>query len=264
MSFRIRFWPTFFTVLGLLLLITLGTWQLQRYQSASTFEEERDARMDEPVEAVDSPDQLLDRELDFRQIQVRGTWAPERLFLIKHRVFQGDPGFWVVRPLLIEGNEHPSYMLPVNQGWVSFADGQETAQQLLDETNDEPVEIRGLLHRLDDVVPDDQFRNSIDDETDLQGVIELESYDIEAINRTHEGPVFERPIVLTEAPDDASEESVDDSQPIPSYDHITTPYLTSDTHFGYMLTWYLLALALIAIWIAHGLGLLVSRAYDRR
>ncbi len=256
MSFRIRFWPTFFTALGLILLICLGTWQLLRYQSAASFEGERDARIDEPIQVIDHPEELQNRDLDYRQISVNGRLDSDQLFLIKHRVYQGSPGFWAVSPLILDGEEQ-TYMLPVNRGWLPFEDGRDRAEELLAETDDSTVEFTGLLHRLDDVVGDDDFRDRLHSDAPPQGVVELESYDITGINDAHRATSFDRPIVLTRSPDETSDEL-----PLASYDHITTPYLTSDTHFGYMLTWYLLALALIAIWIAHGLGLLVSRAYD--
>ena len=272
MSFRIRLWPTFFSLIGLGLLITLGSWQLSRFLDARAFEEERDATMDLPVANINSPDQLMDGEFDFRHINVRGRWDEERVFLIKHRIYQGKPGLWVVQPLHISGEEGSRAIL-VNRGWVSVEDGVETAKALLSDPYDLQGATRelpaaalsdsgqmrgyaeGLMHRLDDEVADQDFRDELDEGEGTTGVIELESYDATAMHRAVGADTLERPIVLTQISE------YDDEYPVASLDHITEPYLTAETHFGYMLTWYFLAIALVAIWIASGFGLLTSPAY---
>ncbi len=259
MSFRIRFWPSFFTAIGLALLVSLGTWQLNRFLDARTFEDQRDARMDLSVVGLESTNQLTDGELHFRRIEVEGIWDEELLFLIKHRVYEGMPGYWVVSPFVPTGDESSTALL-VNRGWISIEDGLEQARHILDETPTSAETITGLVHRLDDVVVDDDFHERFDESSPPTGVVELESYDTTAMHRTVQDPGLDRPIVLTLGPDSSPNES----EPIPSFDYITEPYLTAETHFGYMLTWYLLALALLAIWVAHGLGLLASPAYEER
>lgn len=256
MSFRLHPWATLFTLLGLGILLSLGTWQLNRYQAAKDFEHDRDARIDRPVADVDDAHQLADGDYDFRRITVEGTFDDRHLFLINHRVHDGHPGHWVVRPLLVEADNSPPVMLPVNLGWISREEGPERAREMLEQTPEQTVEITGLLHRLDDVVADDDLREDLEDGAETTGVVQLDSYDVEAINRSHPGRDLSRPVVLTRSPDDAPEDG-----PVADYDHITDPYLTADTHFGYMLTWYTLAVALLAIWFAHGLGLLKSKSY---
>lgn len=259
MSFRIRLWPTFFSVIGLALLVSLGSWQLSRFFDARAFEEQRDAKMDLPMVSVDSTEALSSGDLDFRRIEVEGVWDERYLFLIKHRVYQGTPGYWVVSPLHLTSRDESTALL-VNRGWISIEDGPGQARQLLDTNDDEVISVTGLVHFLDDVVVDQGFHQRLDDSSKPDGIIELESYDPTAIYRVLGAEDFDRPIVLTESPDPSRE----DADPVASYDHITEPYLTAETHFGYMLTWYFLALALIAIWIAHGLGLLASPAYEER
>ena len=258
MSFRIHLWPTFFCVIGLLILGSLGTWQLTSYLDAADFEEQRDARIDDAITDVDAPSEVSQGDYDFRRIQVTGRFSSDRLFLIKHRVHDGHPGYWIVRPLELSGDGGDTAALAVNLGWVPIEDGRQLAESMLDDTDaGETATIAGLLHLVDDVVADDAFRERLETDDDIQGVVELETYDIDAINDTAGAQSPGRPLVLTRSPDDT-----DDDLPVASYDHITDPYLTAETHFGYMLTWYLLALALIAIWVTHGLGHLTSRSYD--
>lgn len=262
MTFRFHPWATFFSAIGLALLIALGTWQLNRYQDARQFEADRDARIDEPVVELtaDDIDRLADGDFDFRRVSVTGRWDDQRLFLINHRIYDGHPGYWIVRPLLIGDDTSGAdpVSMPVNQGWIHRDDGPERAEQLYAETWDEPVELTGLVHRLDDVVPDHDFRQTLEDGAAPDGVSTLNSYDIDAIDRAGDAADLPSALVLTVGEDDPE----DHDELTASYDHITDPYLTADTHFGYMLTWYTLAVALIAMWFAHGLGLLRSRSYD--
>ncbi len=258
MSLRIRLWPTFFTLLGLAILISLGTWQLNRYLDARSFEAERDARLDDYVVAVDSLDEFRSTELDFRRVRIEGQWDRDRLFLIRHRVYQGDPGYWVVtalRPPTID--DGPALL--VNRGWIHRQDGLPEAQRILEALDDGVHTVTGLVHPLDHVVADDDFRDAYPTSSDRlpQGVVEMDTYDLTAIYDSLPYDAVERPVILTESSDSWEREL-----PVASHEHITQPYLTADTHFGYMLTWYLLALALIAIWIAHAAGVLHSESYD--
>ena len=256
MSFHVRLWPTLFSILGLALLVLLGSWQLSRYLDAQDFEERRDARMDASVAQLESPDDLESDGYDFRRVEVQGTWDTERLFLIKNRVFEGTPGYWIVTPLHIEEDGHEKALL-VNRGWIHREGGPAKAKDYLEALDDEPDTVVGLVHLLDEVVIDNRTHQKLDIEANPTGVVELNFYDTTAMNRVIEADTFSRPIVITESPGADSA----DEEPIPSHDHITAPYLTAETHFGYMLTWYLLALALIGIWIAYGFGILQSQSY---
>lgn len=260
MSFEFHPRATIFSLLGLVILISLGSWQLVRYLDAKDFEQQRDARIDDPIVELRDPDALNDGELDFRRLAAEGYWDDERLFLINHRVHDGEPGWWVVRPLQLHARDFSDgLVLPVNLGWISRQQGPEHARELLEQTPDDSVSLTGLLHLVDDVVADDDFRDGLDDESPPDGVVKLDTYDIEAISRATPGATPDRPVVLTRSPDDAG-----DDEPRASYDHVTDPYLTAETHFGYMLTWYFLAIALIGIWLAHGFGVLRSQSYAER
>ena len=252
MKFRPRLLPTLFTVLGLALLLALGTWQAKRYGDRKAFEESRDARIDLSIEILEEPQELLSGEVDFRRITVTGTWDDRALFLIRHRIYRGEPGFWAIALLHLDRDGGTA---PVNLGWLPLADGPTIAESLLEGLPREPQTLVALVHVLDDEVPDRDFRA---DPPDLDGVLTLTSYDATAILELADSPFAPRPFFLTLGADaDAPHGALR-----PSYDHITEPYLTSETHFGYALTWYTLAGALLLIWIAASLGLLHSRGFD--
>lgn len=256
MKFRPSLWSTVFSLLGLVLLIFLGTWQAQRFVSKKGFEEARDAQIELPPLLQQSPEAIASGELDFRQISIDGYWHRDHLFLIKHRVYRGQPGFWVITALEFSDQQEGPLLL-VNQGWIPFGDGQAKADEILADLPKGQVTVHGLIHVLEYVVPDRRLRARHLEGELPTGVVEVDSYDTEAILMLLQRKSFDRPLVLTMGP-----ESEDEQLPLASFGHITEPYLTSDTHFGYALTWYVLAIALIAIWVAQGLGLLQSRSFD--
>lgn len=224
---------------------------------ARDFEERRDARIDAPVAPLESIDDLESGDYDFRRLQVDGLWDPDRLFLIKHRVFDGEPGYWIVSPLHIDDGDQKAALL-VNRGWIHRHEGPEKAAQILDDTDDEPTSLTGLVHVLDEVIVDDDALQRLDNEPNPTGVVVLNSYDTTSMHRAIDIDTLSRPMVLTKSPDPDG----DQREPIASHHHITEPYLTAETHFGYMLTWYFLAIALVGLWIAYGFGVLHSRSYD--
>ena len=264
MSLRVQLWPTLFSILGLAILIALGTWQLNRYLDARQFEEEQQQRMDEPIAELSTDDlgQFGDGDFDFRRVTVEGTFDERRIYLINHRVYDGEPGYWVVRPLFVDvaGADEPK-TLPVNQGWLHREDGYDAAEALLADTPEDAVEVTGLVHRLDEVIADDEFRELYAHPRVPSGigVHVLDTYDVNAIGGLSPKPRLAQDRVLVESPDHA-----DPGGPQASYDHVTDPYLTADTHFGYMLTWYSLAVALIAIWFANAAGVLRSRSFGEQ
>lgn len=255
MTFRLSPLPTFFTAIGLILLLGLGSWQTLRYFEKLSFENARDARADLPILAA-NPDHLSSGEADFRDIRLHGLWQKEPVFLIKHRIFEGQPGFWVINAFTLESGG-PSIL--VNRGWIPFNYDESLLSSLLDDLPDEEVAISGLLHRLDRVIADKAFRTSLQTkDLTFPRIMSLETYDIDAMNAALPGRAIARPIILT------LETSGNPSREFPraSLEHITAPYLTSETHLGYAITWFTLAAALLGIWFAHGFGLLVSNSFS--
>ncbi|TXD35743.1 SURF1 family protein [Lujinxingia vulgaris] len=237
---------TLFALLGLALLLWLGTWQSIRYQEKSAAESQRDALADAEPHHITSLDALNSGELDFHPVTLRGAFATEPAFLIKHRVFKGKPGYWLVSPLILESGES----VLVNRGWVPYEDGEGKAAALIDRTDGEET-LHGLVHYLDYVVADDATREAVKRGEHDPSLILWDSYDTEGMHQAVEGPTPSRAVIVT-----LSEEHSGSPYPIASYAHITEPYLTAEKHFGYALTWYSLAVALIAIYIAAGFGAL--------
>jgi surfeit locus 1 family protein len=118
MHFRPTFWPTMFTLPALVVLLGLGTWQLERLQWKEGLIAERTARttaapigLPEPGAQL-SPAALAD--LDYRRAQATGQFLHDREMYLAARTMQGAVGYQVVTPL---ERADGSFLL-VNRGWV--------------------------------------------------------------------------------------------------------------------------------------------------
>lgn len=251
MNIRVTPIPTIFTALGLALLLGLGTWQTLRYKEKLRFEEIRDARAHLPI--LDANKELLaSGDADLRQIRLQGKWQKDRLFLIKHRVYQGKPGSWIVSPFTLSGTD---MTILVNRGWAPFSYDESESAHFLEALPDKEITLTGLLHVLDRIIPDEQIRAEYPSSASSPPkILALHTYDLDAMQALSTGPTLNRPIILTLSDDTENPQKY----PLPGQDHITAPYLTSQTHLGYAITWFTLASALLAIWLATAFGLLNS------
>src|SRR5262245_61913463 len=118
MTFRPTFWPTVFTVPALLVLLGLGTWQVERLRWKEGLIAERTARttavpIDLPAAGtVLSPEALA--ELDYRRTTATGRFSHDREMYLAARTMQGAIGYQVVTPL----QRADGSIVLVNRGWV--------------------------------------------------------------------------------------------------------------------------------------------------
>jgi len=106
--------PAIGTVIGVALLIALGTWQLGRADDKRALERTFAER------AADAPIGLPSGRIDpeglrYRRIQVTGRFDAARQFLLDNRTRRGVAGYHVLTPLRLEGD---SRAILVNRGWV--------------------------------------------------------------------------------------------------------------------------------------------------
>lgn len=244
-SFQPGLWSTLGVLVSLAILLALGTWQLLRFQEKSASESLRDARLEAAPVAL-TVGEATAAENDYRIVRLDGHFVPDHLFLFKFRVRDGVPGYWLAQ--LFEGNDGEEIL--VNRGWIPFDGGLELAEEL---RSDARTELTGLVFTPAEIVPDEATRAELAD-AELPPVTTWNSYDISAIY-TAAGVEQPRPTIIV-----ASPEMSGDPHPIASYDYVVAPYLTSEKHLGYCVTWYTLSVALILMWIAYGFGYLGSYA----
>lgn len=241
-KFKPKLVPTLATLVGFGLLIALGTWQAQRYSWKLDIEEQRDQNMvSTPIE-VSSLKELQD--LDYRKVRAKGKLLTDYSVFFKFRMIDGKSGYWVASPMVFDDGA-----ILVQRGWSPI----EQKPENLDLKEADSVE--GLVYALDRVIADADTRDSVKelDKDTLQG---WNTLDLDAV---YERLPFERPqrpalLVL--------DKNVD-ADLIASLEHITQPYMTSEKHLGYSITWYTLSVGLLMLWVASSFGKIGGHAPRR-
>jgi surfeit locus 1 family protein len=102
--------PTLMTLPAVLLMLGLGTWQLERLAWKTALIADRVERTTAPP--IPLPSTIGDDE--YRQVRVAGEFLHEKeMHLVAHSQ-RGNVGFQVITPLRLEGGGH----LLVSRGWV--------------------------------------------------------------------------------------------------------------------------------------------------
>lgn len=258
LQFKPRFWPTLGTIVGLALLLALGTWQTLRYFEKLAIEAERAAHLTDARIQVKSLAEFQQKARSYSPIEVRGSLDPDYVFLFKHRTHDGGkPGYWVGGVLRFA--EGPGALI-VNRGWVHRNSAQELAAEPLDT---ELKSYNGLVYQPQRVIADEGTRAELKRgelalKTSPQGeVVEWESYDITGIAQALSVETPTTPTILVLGP-----EHSEYPYPVASLEYVTQPYMTSERHLGYLSFWYLTALGLLGMYLANAFGLLTSGRHN--
>ncbi|MDX2103229.1 MAG: SURF1 family protein [Alphaproteobacteria bacterium] len=135
-SRRSLFWPSVITLVGVVLTVVLGTWQVQRLTWKQGLIEARARAVAAPPIPV--PERVTP-EQEFVRTAVRGTFDHARELHLIGRAYRDRPGLHIITPLILEGGG----VVLVNRGWVPNAardPGQRAAGQ-----SAEPVTVTGLI-----------------------------------------------------------------------------------------------------------------------
>lgn len=119
-QFRPSLIPTLATVVLLPLFVSLGFWQLDRAEQKRALQAEYDARLlDEEVligTDVQSPE-----DLRFYKVVAHGSYDTDYQILLDNRVHRGQPGYYVVTPLKVQGSD---VRVLVNRGWIPLGESR--------------------------------------------------------------------------------------------------------------------------------------------
>lgn len=244
MKFRVRPASTAFAALGLVILLALGTWQASRYQEKLVLEELQAARAKEPALTVVDSATLIAPQNAYRTVDVHGRMDTDRTVIFKFRTRNGKAGVWLASPLFLPDN---TAVLTV-RGWADVKEGPELART--QKLPDSGI-YRGLAYTLSRNIQDDLTRASLPADP-VESFVAWNTFDVEGVYAFWKLPSADTRtvLVLTQG---------DEGPPIESADYVTQPYMTADKHFGYALTWYLLAFGLVGLWLASGFGLIGGR-----
>jgi surfeit locus 1 family protein len=107
------FWPTFFAVPAFLVLLGLGTWQVERLHWKEGLIAQRHAAVTAP--AIDLPKTLEEaKPLEFRHVRASGTFLHDKELFIGATADSGTVGYHVMTPL----RRADGLYLLVNRGFV--------------------------------------------------------------------------------------------------------------------------------------------------
>lgn len=229
--FRPGLWLTLCALLGILVLLGLGTWQLQRLGWKEGLIAERAARLEAPEIALPA-DLARPADLEYRRVRLAGTFLHERELHQGGRTRNRRVGFHVVTPLRLGDGR----TILVDRGWVPpEAKAPETRPGSRPEG---PVEIAAILR-----TGGWKGRAVLQPDNDPAGNHWI-WLDLPAMTAGLERPVTALYAVALPKPEGGDAEAL----PKPAEVAVTI----RNDHLEYALTWYALAVALLVIYVLVG------------
>jgi surfeit locus 1 family protein len=146
MKFRPTFWPTVFSIPAFLVLVGLGTWQVERLHWKERLIAERHAGVTAPPVALPR-DRDEARDLEFRRVRLGGQFLHEKELYLAATNDKGTVGKHVLTPLRLDDGR----VVLVNRGFVpdERKDPARRAEGQLGGT----VEVEGLLRLAPETKP---------------------------------------------------------------------------------------------------------------
>ncbi|MBT3789794.1 MAG: SURF1 family protein [Alphaproteobacteria bacterium] len=225
MNIRSLVWPLVFTIPAVLILLTMGFWQLERLAWKEQLIAERaTALVADPVLLPSTADDL--QTMNFRRVFVTGHFLHAKAVHLQNRNHNGVRGVDVITPLKRTASEGGGLVL-VNRGWVPLAklemlaDGNNSAGAIKRLSGVVRLGARGRNDFTPDNVPEKSSWYSVDPAAMAQ-VMEIDV----------------PPLVL-----DADQVSKPGEYPVSGLSH----YDLKNNHLSYALTWFALAAALMVI-----------------
>lgn len=217
---------------AVLVLIGLGTWQMQRLAWKTALLDDIAQRMAAPPLAFAELYPTTDlATLDFRPVILRGQYRHTDEFFLVARTHKGRPGQHLITPLAAANGE----LVLVNRGWIP--DALRDPARRPETRMAGPVTVTGVLrlpHPGGWMTPDNEPQNNVWFTIDPAAM-----GTVMAQGDSARGPIpSPAPVILH-----ATAETPASALPIPA------PVVVNirNNHLGYAITWYALALALAVI-----------------
>jgi len=225
---RLALWPTLFTLPTLILMVTLGWWQLERREWKHDLFARLEARLAAPPATVN--DAARDpQSAEFRRVAVSGRFLHEHEMHYPGRTLDGVVGFEIVTPLVTDAER----VVLVDRGWVPQAARDPAARP-----GSQPpgtVTAEGVVR-----LPPERGWFTPENAPDQN---QWFSIDPDAAARSAGiDPARMLPFYVVAAPS-ATEEGL----PVPRGSRIDLP----DNHLQYAITWFSLAAVLLVIYVLY-------------
>ena len=225
--FRPTLWASAIAAPAFVVLLGLGTWQVQRLEWKNDLIAAREAALDMPTAALPATDEGLG-EFDYRRVSMSGRFLHDSEFYLVPRVIAGRIGLHVVTPF--ERREGPIVL--VDRGWVP--ESARAPHTRADGQVEGAVTVTGVARTTSP-------HNAFTPDNDAQGN-QWFWIDVPAMAR-HAGLTLQ-PVFV-----EAAAAVAPGALPIGGQTRITL----RNNHLGYAITWYGLAAALAAIYTIYHL-----------
>ena len=141
MQFK-KYFPIIFTIPAVIVLLSLGTWQVVRLQWKTNLINSMNERV--AMEAIDLPGQIGDFEdIQYRRVKVRGEFLhdKEAYLFVGAKEFKGAMGYDILTPLRqANGN-----VVLVDRGWVPY--DKKESEKRPETLTSGIVEVEGMVHK---------------------------------------------------------------------------------------------------------------------
>ncbi len=137
-NFHFNWKISLFTLLFFPLFIRLGFWQLEREQEKLDLQNLYESRQSAEARELGGLDR--DSDLQYMPVRMRGQYDNRHTFLLDNKVNEGQAGFEVISPFLVQGGE----LVMVNRGWIASNAYRENLPQ--PETIEGEVELSGAIY----------------------------------------------------------------------------------------------------------------------
>jgi len=116
-SFNFSLIPLLLYLALVTLLVSLGFWQLGRADEKKIFLTKQQLSADKEVIKLKSIIGADPESLRYRKIEVTGRYDEEHQFLIDNQIVNGQAGYFIMTPLLVNGMKTA---VLVNRGWLAL------------------------------------------------------------------------------------------------------------------------------------------------
>jgi surfeit locus 1 family protein len=226
LRFRPTLWPTVFTIPSLVILIGLGSWQLERLHWKENLIAERTRRSTgAPIPLP--PENASPESYNFSKTRVSGEFRHDKEMYLAARSLNGNVGYHVVTPFRLDDGS----AVLVDRGWIPIERKAPSTRQASE--NAGTVTLEGLLRGSQTkswLVPDNEPQNDIWFYVDIPAMAKWAGLD-------HVRPYF---IEAGPAPNPGG-------TPIGGQSPIDLP----NNHLQYAITWYSFAVSLGVIYVIY-------------
>ena len=227
-DFSPSFAPSIVVLILFPVLIGLGMWQLDRAEEKRMIEANiLQAEKNTPLDLNKANKAQLFEEI-YRPVTASGKYDTDHQFLYDNRTYMGKPGYHVLTPLKLAGQEEA---VLVNRGWIPFVGRRDNIQDINLVRKGDTI-VKGVIKK-----PSKSILLKKEIQNNKEYPKTIQSIALEAMGKEL-GYTF-LPIVI-ELDKSEKEGYVRDWQPY---------YGSIDKHIGYALQWFAMAVVLLLLFI---------------